>query len=579
MKWFNNLKVAYKVLLSCAVLVILLIAAIFFSITTMRSTQTEVKDYRENNVLAIINMDSIANNILQARIDIFNMDKALTAGNSAEAKKILGHVQEVRENNIDLLKKIKERKMSDDENAKTAKYETEYMLMGAKMKAYMDSLNTKDEQKQRATFEEWTAQIEVVLNELKELQAMALKYGAEKIMNEFARMDRTMIYMLIILFFSLTAGVIITLVLSGAVSKPVKLGLEFAQKIAAGDLTDRIELNQKDELGELTKALNAAADNLEKLVSEVNLSVQNLTLAVNDISSGNQNLSQRTTEQASSLEEIASTLEETTATIKLTADNTLEANKIADSSSKLAISGGTIVETTVDSMNKISDSGKKIGDITAVINEIAFQTNLLALNAAVEAARAGEQGRGFAVVASEVRNLAQRAGSSAKEIEVLIKETLENINQGTDLVNKSGGALKEIITSVKEVGRIISEVTAATEEQRQGIEQINTAVMDLDSMTQQNAALVEETASASEEMAGQAQELAVLMKRFTVNEDTTTMHQYVSKIKHDTSKNGSVKKNTSKKETADKPVPEKKAVPGKDASIKNHLENDGFEAF
>lgn len=620
MRWFNNLKVAYKVMISCTILILLLIMAIFFSIVEMRSVKSNVTDYRVNSVLAIVNMDKIAKNILIARIDAFYMERALLRGDKVQAQRYLAGIQQVRTENLELLKSIKERSMSPEEKKLTDEYEADYILMGAKMKEYMDALGSGTNAD--SSLEAWTTQFDVVLAKLKNLHALTLKYDAQKIVTEFDRMDTTIIIMLVILLFSISAGVLITYLLSRSVSHPVNLGLAFAQKIAEGDLTERIDLDQEDELGLLAKSLNQAADNLERLISSVNLSVNNLTMAVTDISSGNQNLSQRTTEQASSLEEIASTLEEATATIRQTADNTIEANSISDSSTKLAINGGTIVEETVGSINRISESGKKIGEIIAVINEIAFQTNLLALNAAVEAARAGDQGRGFAVVASEVRNLAQRAGSSAKEIEALIKDTLENINQGTSLVTKSGAALNELITSVKEVGRIISEVTASTEEQRQGIDQINTAVMDLDTMTQQNAALVEETASASEEMAAQAGELKELMKQFKINDDlgglnsvkamkgsdpeikkTATTKKTETAVKTDTKISP---KTPDKPESTVKPdlkttleakiKPQISPVEDKplktevktgttlvsaksDKDIKKHLEDDGFEAF
>ena len=182
---------------------------------------------------------------------------------------------------------------------------------------------------------------------------------------------------------------------------------------------------------------------------------QNLVRAVEEIASGNENLSQRTSEQASSLEEIAATVEETNASTKQNAGNANEANTLSETSSKLAIDGGHIVEKAVVSIGEINNSSKKISEIITMINEIAFQTNLLALNAAVEAARAGEQGRGFAVVAGEVRNLAQRSASAAKEIGALIKDSIGKIDEGTDLVNKSGEALKEIILSAKQVKDII----------------------------------------------------------------------------------------------------------------------------
>lgn len=621
MRWFNNLKVAYKVMISCAVLILLLVAVVFFSIEEMLSLKNRIREFTTNNVMTVINIDSLSKNILQGRIDANAMKESVQQRNLEAGKKNLDSIQKIREENMALLKKIKERDMTDEEKTITSAFEQEYILMGSKMKDYMVALNSNSPAYADA-IQAWTDQFEVVMKRLEELHSMTLSKGTELIKSELLQMVRTVVILIILLVFSIIAGIFITITLSSSVSRPVKLGLVFAGKFAEGDLTERIDLDQEDELGLLAKSLNQAADNLERLISSVNLSVNNLTMAVTDISSGNQNLSQRTTEQASSLEEIASTLEEATATIRQTADNTIEANSISDSSTKLAINGGTIVEETVGSINRISESGKKIGEIIAVINEIAFQTNLLALNAAVEAARAGDQGRGFAVVASEVRNLAQRAGSSAKEIEALIKDTLENINQGTSLVTKSGAALNELITSVKEVGRIISEVTASTEEQRQGIDQINTAVMDLDTMTQQNAALVEETASASEEMAAQAGELKELMKQFKINDDlgglnsvkamkgsdpeikkTATTKKTETAVKTDTKISP---KTPDKPESTVKPdlkttleakiKPQISPVEDKplktevktgttlvsaksDKDIKKHLEDDGFEAF
>lgn len=268
--------------------------------------------------------------------------------------------------------------------------------------------------------------------------------------------------------------------------------------------------------------------NISRAISNAIDLTQGLVQAIQEISAGNENLSQRTTEQASSLEEVASTIEETTAAIGQNAENARNANELAVKTTSLAEEGGRVVYEAVNAINEINDASKKIESIISVINEISFQTNLLALNAAVEAARAGEQGRGFAVVAGEVRNLAQRSGSAAKEIGELIKSTIVKVEKGTTLANRSGESLKEIIVSVKTVGNLISEIHAASDEQKQGAAQINIAISELDSMTQQNSGLVEETASASEEMSNQADELFTTMEKFKVKRRGNEKHAHAT---------------------------------------------------
>ncbi len=302
--------------------------------------------------------------------------------------------------------------------------------------------------------------------------------------------------------------------------KPLEECKAVMDEMAKGNLSRRYEGKiTGDEIGDIVTATNNSLDQFERLVSEIIIAVQNLSQAVQEIASGNENLSQRTAEQASSLEEVASTIEEATASIRQNAENALNGKKTAADSFRMAEEGGKVVSDTVSSINEVNTFSKKIGEIISVINEIAFQTNLLALNAAVEAARAGEQGRGFAVVAGEVRNLAQRAANSSKEISRLIQDSLDKVATGTELANKSGEALKEIIQSVKAVDQLISEISTAGEEQKRGIDQINIAIAELDTMTQQNAALVEETASASEEMSNQSQELMVMMEKFKIRDE------------------------------------------------------------
>jgi len=345
---------------------------------------------------------------------------------------------------------------------------------------------------------------------------------------------------------------------------------KFAEIFAEGDLTAEIDKNilkKESAVGELARSLNRMKEKLSDAVSEIKFSSEELSIAVDQISGGNQELAQRTSEQASSLEEVASTIEEFNSSIKQNTENSVNAGKLADETTELAATGGQVVGEAAVAINDMNESSKKIEEIISVLNEITFQTNLLALNAAVEAARAGEQGRGFAVVAGEVRNLAQRSSEAAKEIGVLIKETLEKVDRSTTLANKSGESLTEIVEATKKVNRIISEIVAGSEEQNQGADQIGVAITELDTMTQQNAALVEETASASEEMAGQAHGLLEIMQTFKVNEKEKRTHTDLTKK---VSKTADLHKIKTTKENKPPKVNDKEPMV---------LKDDGFEEF
>ena len=227
-------------------------------------------------------------------------------------------------------------------------------------------------------------------------------------------------------------------------------------------------------------------------------------------------MARRTARQAASLEQTASAMGLLTVAVKDNAGNAQRAASLAAGAAALADSGGQAVTRAVATMDQITASSRKIGDISGVIDGIAFQTNILALNAAVEAARAGEQGRGFAVVAAEVRNLAQRSAGAAKEIKQLINDSVEKVDAGGRLVHDAGATIQKVMVSVRQVSDIMSEIAAASEEQSSGIEQINQAVVQMDEVTQQNAALVEESAAAAASMQEQAAALARTVSVFVL---------------------------------------------------------------
>jgi methyl-accepting chemotaxis protein len=264
----------------------------------------------------------------------------------------------------------------------------------------------------------------------------------------------------------------------------------------------------------LLYAIKSMRDKLADIVIEVRNGTTAINGASSEIAVGNQDLSQRTEQQAYSLERVASAMEELTSIVKQNASNAQQANELSQAASQVSEQGGAVMQQVTDTMQSINDSSKKIVEIISVIDGIAFQTNILALNAAVEAARAGEQGRGFAVVASEVRNLAQRSAQAAKEIKVLIDDSVTKVGTGSDLVQKAGMTMSELVVSVRRVTEIMADISMASQEQSMGIQEVSTTLGQMDGMTQQNTALVEEASAAAHELSQQAEHLSEVVDQF-----------------------------------------------------------------
>jgi methyl-accepting chemotaxis protein len=302
-------------------------------------------------------------------------------------------------------------------------------------------------------------------------------------------------------------GLALALWLVRSITAPLERAVAVSRAVAAGDLSQRIDSDGRNETAALLAALRDMQAALARVVLDVRRNAESVATASSQISQGNHDLSSRTEQQASALQQTAASMEQLASTVKQNADNAQQGNQLALSASQVAAQGGKVVGQVVQTMKGINDSSRKIADIISTIDGIAFQTNILALNAAVEAARAGEQGRGFAVVAGEVRTLAQRSAEAAKQIKALITASVERVEQGSALVDRAGVTMSEVVQSIKRVTDLMGEISAASAEQSAGVGQIGEAVQQMDRTTQQNAALVEQSAAAAESLKGQAQQL------------------------------------------------------------------------
>jgi len=293
---------------------------------------------------------------------------------------------------------------------------------------------------------------------------------------------------------------------------------QVAQAIASGRLYHPVDTSRAGAAS-MIYAMNTMRSELSDIVRKVRHGTGAIVSASSEIALGNSDLATRTEAQAAALAQVAGSMKQLVESVHQNAEYARQASALADAASNVSVEGNTAVEEVVTTMALIHESSRKIAEIISVIDGIAFQTNILALNAAVEAARAGEQGRGFAVVAGEVRNLAHRSAAAAKEIKMLIEDSVAKVNSGTTRVNHAGTTLYKVVGDVKRVTDIISHITSATVSQRADIGRVDSAITKLDDMTLQNTALVEEASAAAESLHDQAAQLDLVVRIFQLEQN------------------------------------------------------------
>lgn len=307
-------------------------------------------------------------------------------------------------------------------------------------------------------------------------------------------------FMILLVIVAVAFGLGLGFLLSRSISRPLAHAAAVANRLAEGDLGVVVQVEGRDETGQVLIAMRNMVEKLSNIIGNVRSSAENLSSASEEVSATAQSLSQATSEQAASVEETTASMEQMNSSITQNTENARVTENMASKSADDAKEGGQAVQATVSAMRDIASRIK-------IIDDIAYQTNLLALNAAIEAARAGEHGKGFAVVAAEVRKLAERSQSAAQEIGELSEGSVER-------AERAGKLLEEMVPSIVKTAGLVQEIAAASSEQSAGVSQVGIAMAQVSRVTQSNASSSEELAATSEEMSSQAQELQELMSFF-----------------------------------------------------------------
>ncbi len=511
----NNLTIKVRLVAVLALLSLMMTVLGSAGMSSLSGTNAALQSVYEDRLVALGQLQEVIRSMNRNQID---MAMAVN-GDPAALPEMVKSVEETRAKADQTWKAYVATKMTPEEQALVDRYvpaHAAYVQEG--LQPALEAARAGDVEKMKSIMHgrmsERFLPVRDIVNRMVQLQMDVGKQVYESSQSSYASFRLLVIG---ILAAGLTMAAAIGWWLVRGITVPLNRAVSIAQGVAAGDLTQQIEVRSQDETGKLLAALREMNNSLVGIVSNVRQSTDSITTASSEIANGNMDLSARTEQQAGSLEETASSMEELTSTVRQNADNARQANQLAGNASEVARRGGAVVSQVVDKMSAINESAYKIVEIISVIDGIAFQTNILALNAAVEAARAGEQGRGFAVVASEVRNLAQRAGNAAKEIKQLIDHSVSQVEEGSRLADQAGSTMREVVNSVQQVTDIIGEISAASGEQSSGLQQINQAVLQMDGATQQNAALVEQAAAAAGALQEQAASLSQAVSVFRIS--------------------------------------------------------------
>jgi methyl-accepting chemotaxis protein len=541
MNWFLNLKIMTKLLLGFALVALVAAFIGYIGISNMSLMNNNAKQMFDDRTVPIVELSGVLQELYEIRLSVSNL---VATKNARERNTIENVIHQHEKKAEKLMAKFGATNLDSEEKRLYNEYKESWkefipiveniieLARANKVKAALELEAGDFEHNSKRITEELDS---LITSEEHLADSLNLEIAKEY---SFASME---IYIVIVL------GILIAIALGFFISRLIvtalNKGLRLANLVAIGDLSEKLDIDQKDEIGQLATSLNQMVEStkeqaeiaerlsngdlgvevriksekdvlgkslfkmvekLREVVESVKSASDNVTAGAQELSSSSEEMSQGATEQAAAAEEASSSMEQMAANIKQNADNAQQTEKIALKSSEDAKEGGKAVTETASAMKEIA--GK-----ISIIEEIARQTNLLALNAAIEAARAGEHGKGFAVVASEVRKLAERSQTAASEINKLSASSIQ-------VAENAGELLTKIVPDIQKTSELVQEISASSSEQNSGTEQINSAIQQLNQVIQQNASASEEMSSTAEELTSQSKQLQDTVSFFKIDD-------------------------------------------------------------